>query len=158
MTTSVRFAVGVHLLTALAVNPGKILRSEDVADSANTNPSWFAACFAHDDGRIDQPSARSWRRFRIGAAGERHPFAPCLRSGGKRRTHNRAPVAAERILSGRRPIPPVLREAVAPAVEALEEKLSRTTNDDIAGAVLARRKEPRKRRRLLSARTPSDIA
>jgi Rrf2 family protein len=38
MATSTRFAVGVHLLTALAANSGKILRSEDVADSANTNP------------------------------------------------------------------------------------------------------------------------
>jgi hypothetical protein len=38
MATSTRFAVGVHLLTALAANPGKVLRSEDVADSANTNP------------------------------------------------------------------------------------------------------------------------
>ena len=38
MATSTRFAVGVHLLTALAANPGKVLRSEDMADSANTNP------------------------------------------------------------------------------------------------------------------------
>ena len=43
MATSTRFAVGVHLLTALAANPGKVLRSEDVADSANTIRSWFAA-------------------------------------------------------------------------------------------------------------------
>jgi hypothetical protein len=32
---------------------------------------------------------------------------------------------------------PVLREAIAPAVEALESKLSRTTIADIAAAVLA---------------------
>jgi DNA-binding IscR family transcriptional regulator len=38
MATSTRFAVGVHLLTTLAANPGKVLRSEDVADSANNNP------------------------------------------------------------------------------------------------------------------------
>ncbi len=33
---------------------------------------------------------------------------------------------------------PVLREATAPAVEALAEKLARTTIADIAGGVLAR--------------------
>src|ERR1700734_3220559 len=38
MGTSTRFAVGVHLLPALAADPGKVLRSEDVADSANSNP------------------------------------------------------------------------------------------------------------------------
>ena len=37
MGTSTRFAVGVHLLTALAASPGKAVRSEDIADSANTN-------------------------------------------------------------------------------------------------------------------------
>ena len=38
MGTSTRFAVGVHLLTALAARPGKAVRSEDIAESANTNP------------------------------------------------------------------------------------------------------------------------
>ena len=33
-----RFAVGVHLLTALAANPGKVVRSDDIAESASTNP------------------------------------------------------------------------------------------------------------------------
>ena len=46
MGTSTRFAVGVHLLTALAANPGKVLRSEDVADSANTNPVVVRRLFA----------------------------------------------------------------------------------------------------------------
>jgi DNA-binding IscR family transcriptional regulator len=36
---------------------------------------------------------------------------------------------------------PVLREATAPAVEALQEELSRATIADIAGAVLARSNE-----------------
>jgi hypothetical protein len=38
MATSTRFVVGVHLLTALAANPGKVVRSDDVEESANTNP------------------------------------------------------------------------------------------------------------------------
>jgi Rrf2 family protein len=37
MPTSTRFAVGVHLLTALAVNDGRVVRSEQVAGSVNTN-------------------------------------------------------------------------------------------------------------------------
>lgn len=36
MPTSTRFAVAVHILTALAVSDGKPLRSEDMAYSANT--------------------------------------------------------------------------------------------------------------------------
>ena len=41
---------------------------------------------------------------------------------------------------------PVLREATAPAVEALQEELSRTTIADIAGAVLARSNASRERK------------
>ncbi|MBW8858053.1 MAG: Rrf2 family transcriptional regulator, partial [Bradyrhizobium sp.] len=36
MPTSTRFAVAVHILTALAVGDGKPMRSEDLAYSANT--------------------------------------------------------------------------------------------------------------------------
>jgi len=36
MPTSTRFAVAVHILTALAVSDGKPMRSEDIAYSANT--------------------------------------------------------------------------------------------------------------------------
>ncbi len=36
MPTSTRFAVAVHVLTALAVSDGKPMRSEDIAHSANT--------------------------------------------------------------------------------------------------------------------------
>nr|WP_246798824.1 Rrf2 family transcriptional regulator [Rhizobium leguminosarum] len=37
MPTSTRFAVAVHILTALAVSDGKPMRSEDLAYSANTS-------------------------------------------------------------------------------------------------------------------------
>ena len=36
MPTSTRFAVAIHILTAMAVTDGKPLRSEDIAYSANT--------------------------------------------------------------------------------------------------------------------------
>ena len=38
MPTSTRFAVAVHILTALAVSDGKPLRSEELAYSVNTSP------------------------------------------------------------------------------------------------------------------------
>ena len=38
MPTSTRFAVAVHVLTAVAVSGGKPMRSEDLAYSANTGP------------------------------------------------------------------------------------------------------------------------
>ena len=39
MPTSTRFAVAVHILTALAVNDGHAVRSEQLASSASTNPT-----------------------------------------------------------------------------------------------------------------------
>jgi hypothetical protein len=106
MATSTRFAVGVHLLTTLAANPGKILRSEDVADSANTNPVAVRRLFSlMTAAKFNPRSARSGSRFRIGAAGERQLFARRLRGFGERRAVHRAPAASERILPGWRPYP-----------------------------------------------------
>jgi Rrf2 family protein len=39
LPTSTRFAVAVHILAALAVNDGKVVRSEQLASSASTNPT-----------------------------------------------------------------------------------------------------------------------
>jgi Rrf2 family protein len=46
MATSTRFAVGVHLLTALAANPGQVIRSEQIACSVNTNPAVVRRLFS----------------------------------------------------------------------------------------------------------------
>ena len=43
LATSSRFVVAVHVLTALAVNEGMPVRSEDLAFSANTNPTVIRA-------------------------------------------------------------------------------------------------------------------
>ena len=43
MATSSRFVVAVHVLTALAVNEGSPVRSEELAFSANTNPTVIRA-------------------------------------------------------------------------------------------------------------------
>jgi DNA-binding IscR family transcriptional regulator len=142
MATSTRFAVGVHLLPALAANPGKVLRSEDVADSANTNPVVVRRLFS-------LMTTAGLIRARLGPGGGfelarlanditlRDVFT-ALESGELFTEHRSPP---ERILFGRRHILPVLREATAPAVEALQEELSRATTVDFAGAVLARSKD-----------------
>jgi Rrf2 family protein len=162
MATSTRFAVGVHLLTALAVNPGKVLRSEDVADSANTNPVVVRRLFS-------LMTAAGLIRARLGPgggfelarpAGEitlRDVFA-ALESGELFAEHRSPPSATCPVGAH---ILPVLREATAPAVEALEEELSRRTVADIASAVLARRRQAQSGKSSPDRRgasDPSDIA
>jgi Rrf2 family protein len=43
MPTSTRFVVAVHTLALLAISDGRPVRSEDIASSANTNPSVIRA-------------------------------------------------------------------------------------------------------------------
>ena len=43
MSTNSRFVVAVHALAALAINDGRPVRSEDLAFSANTNPTVIRA-------------------------------------------------------------------------------------------------------------------
>jgi DNA-binding IscR family transcriptional regulator len=116
MATSTRFAVGVHLLPALAANPGKVLRSEDVADSANTNPVVVRRLFS-------LMTTAGLIRARLGPGGgfELARLANDITlldvftalESGELFTEHRSP--PERILSGRRRILPVLREATARA-------------------------------------------
>jgi Rrf2 family protein len=147
MTTSTRFAVGVHLLTALAANPGRVLRSEDVADSANTNPVVVRRLFS-------LMTAHGLIRARLGPGGGfelarpasditlRDVFA-ALESSDLFAEHRSSPSAFCPIGAH---ILPVLREATAPAIEALQEELARTTIADIASAVLARGEEAKSRK------------
>jgi Rrf2 family protein len=142
MGTSTRFAVGVHLLTALAVNPGKVLRSEDVADSANTNPVVVRRLFS-------LMTTAGLIRARLGPGGGFELARPAgditLRDvfaaleSGELFTEHRSPPSASCPVGAH--ILPVLREATAPAVEALQRELSRTTIADIAGAVVVRSNE-----------------
>jgi len=146
MGTSTRFAVGVHLLTTLAANPGKVLRSEDMADSANTNPVVVRRLFS-------LMTSAGLIRARLGPGGGFELARPAsditLRDvfaaleGGELFTEHRSPPSVSCPAGAH--ILPVLREATAPAVEALEEQLSRTTIADIAAEVLARSNGPRSR-------------
>jgi Rrf2 family protein len=147
MGTSTKFAVGVHLLTALAANPGKVLRSEDVADSANTNPVVVRRLFS-------LMTAHGLIRARLGPGGGfelarpasditlRDVFA-ALESSDLFAEHRSPPSAFCPVGAH---ILPVLREATAPAIEALQEELARTTIADIASAVLARSNEAESRK------------
>jgi Rrf2 family protein len=147
MGTSTRFAVGVHLLTALAVNPGKVLRSEDVADSANTNPVVVRRLFS-------LMTATGLIRARLGPGGGFELARPAsditlldvfaALESGELFTEHRSPPSASCPVGAH--ILPVLREATAPAVKALEEELSRSTIADIATAVLARSNETQSRK------------
>jgi DNA-binding IscR family transcriptional regulator len=142
MGTSTRFAVGVHLLTTLAANPGKILRSEDVADSANTNPVVVRRLFSlMTAAKFNPRSARSGAGFELARPASdncsRDVFA-ALESGELFTEHWPRPGASCPVGA---PILPDLRAATAPAAEALEEELSRTTIADIASAVPARSHE-----------------
>jgi Rrf2 family protein len=161
MGTSTRFAVGVHLLTALAANPGKVLRSEDVADSASTNPVVVRRLFSLMTGA-------GLIRARLGPGGGFELARPAaditLRDvlaaleKGELFTEHRSPPSASCPVGAH--ILPVLRQATAPAVDALEKELSRTTIASIAAEVLARSKAPRSAK-AQSARSPwtsSDIA
>jgi Rrf2 family protein len=144
MGTSTRFAVGVHLLTALASNRGKVLRSEDVADSANTNPVVVRRLFS-------LMTSAGLIRARLGPGGGFELARPAsditLRDvfaaveSGELITEHRSPPSAFCPVGAH--ILPVLREATAPAVEALQHELSRTTIADIASAVVARSNEAR---------------
>jgi Rrf2 family protein len=162
MGTSTRFAVGVHLLTALAANPGKVLRSEDVADSANTNPVVVRRLFS-------LMTAAGLIRARLGPGGGFELARPArditLRDvfaaleSGELFTEHRSPPSESCPVGAH--ILPVLREATAPAVEALQEELSRATIADIAGAVLARSNEAESAKTQPSrtrGMRPSDIA
>jgi Rrf2 family protein len=120
MATSTRFAVGVHLLTALAANPGKVLRSEDVADSANTNPVVVRRLFS-------LMTAAGLIRGRLGPGGGFELARPAsditLRDvfaaleSSELFTEHRSPPSASCPVGAH--ILPVLRAATAPAVEAL---------------------------------------
>jgi DNA-binding IscR family transcriptional regulator len=145
---------------ALAANPGKVLRSEDVADSANTNPVVVRGLFS-------LMTTAGLIRARLGpgggfelAAGERHHFARCLYCVGARRVLHRAQVAPKRILPISAHILSVLREATAPAVEALQEELSRATIADLPASCLpeARTSRSPKRNRLKQRPELSNIA
>ncbi len=139
MPTSTRFAVGVHLLTALAANPGRVLRSEVVAGSVNTNPVVVRRLFSilADAGMV---------RATLGHGGgfelAREPGTITLLDV------YRALEDADLFATHRAPPDPTcvvglhildeLRATTARATEALERELAATSIADVTRGILAR--------------------
>jgi hypothetical protein len=135
MGTSTRFAVGVHLLPALAANPGKVLRSEDVADSANSNPVVVRRLFspmttASALGSVLE-AVSNWRR--------RQTTSLYAMSSLRWRAPSIGPPRAHPVRSP--PYPPCSAGADSACVAAQKDELSRATIADLAGALFARSKD-----------------
>lgn len=136
MPTSTRFAVAVHVLTALAVSDGKPLRSEDLATSANTGAVVIR-------GLLSRLSEAGLTRSQLGAGGGALLAKPAEQI---RLFEVYAAVEDTELFSLHR-TPPCkscavggnLIEAIQPTLararKALEDELSKTTVADIASEV-----------------------
>ncbi|CAB3799156.1 Rrf2 family transcriptional regulator [Paraburkholderia caffeinilytica] len=133
MPTSTRFAVAIHTLAALAVSADKPLRSEDLANSANTGPVVIR-------GLLSRLSEAGLTKSQLGAGGG----ALLARPANEIRlldvyeavedtelfTLHRSPPCAECPVGGN--IQEAMRPALEQARKALETELSRFTIADIA--------------------------
>ena len=136
MPTSTRFAVAIHTLAALAVNPGKPLRSEDLAGSVNTGPVVIRSLLS----RLNDAGIT---KSQMGAGGG----ALLAKPAGKISlldvyeavedvelfSLHRTPPKADCPVGGN--IQEAMRPALAQARKALETELSKSTIADIAAEV-----------------------
>ena len=136
MPTSTRFAVAVHALAALAVSDGKPLRSEDLANSANTGPVVIR-------GLLSRLSDAGLTRSQLGAGGGTLLAKPAKKI---RLLDVYEAVEDTELFSLHRnppcescPVGGNILEAIGPALsrarKALEDELSKTTIADIAAEV-----------------------
>jgi len=136
MPTSTRFAVAIHTLTALAVNPDKPLRSEDLAGSVNTGAVVIR-------GLLSRLNDAGLTRSQMGAGGGALLAKPANRI---RLLDVYEAVEDVEIFTLHRtppnPVCPVggnIQEAMRPVLErarsALEAELSKSTIADIAAEV-----------------------
>lgn len=136
MPTSTRFAVAVHVLTALAVNPGKPLRSEDLANSVNTGPVVIR-------GLLSRLNDAGLTRSQLGAGGGALLAKPANRirlldvyeavEDVELFTLHRTPPNATCPVGGN--IQEAMRPMLEQARKALEDELSRSTVADMAAEV-----------------------
>ncbi|HMA51488.1 MAG TPA: Rrf2 family transcriptional regulator [Magnetospirillaceae bacterium] len=136
MPTSSRFAVAIHTLTALAVNVGKPLRSEDIANSVNTGAVVIRSLLS----RLNDAGIT---KSQLGAGGGALLAKPADKirlldvyeavEDTKLFTLHRTPPLPECPVGGN------IQEAMRPALErarkALEDELSKSTIADIAAEV-----------------------
>ena len=136
MPTSTRFAVAVHMLTALAVSDGAPLRSEDLAYSVNTGPVVIR-------GLLSRLSDAGLTRSQLGAGGG----ALLARPADKIRLLDVYEAVEDTELFSLHRTPPCencavggnILEAMQPTLmrarRALEDELARVTIADIAAEV-----------------------
>ena len=136
MTTSTRFVVAVHVLTALAVSGDKPLRSEDIAYSANTGAVVIR-------GLLSRLGAAGLTRSQMGAGGG--ALLAKLPQNIQLLEVYQAVEDAELFLSHRTPpcdncaVGGNILAAIQPVLDrarhALEQELARTTIADMAAEV-----------------------
>ncbi len=136
MPTSTRFAVAVHVLTALAVSDGKPLRSEDLAYSANTGAVVIR-------GLLSRLNDAGLTRSQLGTGGG----ALLAKPAGKIRLLDVYEAVEDTELFSMHRTPPcktcavggnildALRPALTRARKALEDELASTTIGDISKEV-----------------------
>jgi Rrf2 family protein len=134
--TSTRFAVAVHVLTALAVSDGKPLRSEDLAYSANTGAVVIR-------GLLSRLNDAGLTRSQLGTGGG----ALLAKPAGKIRLLDVYEAVEDTELFSMHRTPPcktcavggnildALRPALTRARKALEDELASTTIGDISKEV-----------------------
>lgn len=136
MPTSTRFAVAVHVLTALAVSDGKPLRSEDLAYSANTGAVVIR-------GLLSRLSDAGLTRSQLGAGGGALLAKPAEKirlldvyeavEDTELFSVHRTPPCENCAVGGN--ILEAIRPTLSRARTALEDELGKTTIADIAAEV-----------------------
>lgn len=136
MPTSTRFAVAVHMLTALAVSDGAPLRSEDLAYSVNTGPVVIR-------GLLSRLSDAGLTRSQLGAGGGALLAKPAEKirlldvyeavEDTELFSLHRTPPCENCAVGGN--ILEVMQPTLARARKALEDELAKVTIADIATEV-----------------------
>lgn len=136
MPTSTRFAVAVHVLTALAVSDGKPLRSEDIAYSANTGAVVIR-------GLLSRLNDAGLTRSQLGAGGGALLAKPAEKirlldvyesvEDTELFSVHRTPPCENCAVGGN--ILEAIRPTLSRARSALEDELGKTTIADIAAEV-----------------------
>ncbi len=139
MPTSTRFAVATHILAAIAMAQGRVVRSETLAKSANTNPTFVRRILGaladagltrsqmgQGGGALLTRPAEEISLLDVYRAVEEPAFFSLHHDG----PNPRCPIG--------RNVTPVLEDAFNGITAALEGSLSETTVADIAAKVAAR--------------------
>jgi Rrf2 family protein len=140
LPTSTRFAVAVHILTALAVNPDRPVRSEDIAASASTNPVVIRRLLTHlalaglTSARLGQGGGATLAR-----APEAITLAQVFAAVEEPALFAMHRTEPDRSCFVGRAIQAVLRPTTERAEQALRAELAAVTIADVARDVLARR-------------------